>query len=228
VPPENPLISVIIPTYNAARFLPEAVASVRAQGYAPLEIIVVDDGSSDETSRLVQSWGDVRYLYQTNQGPAAARNAGILAARGELFDFLDADDVWTPNHLRSLLGPLLADPDLGFVWGSSQVLRMREAPDGTRQCQVQHESVSSFLMGSALYRPAAFAQAGLFASHLRLGEDTDWFATARHQGVRSRHVDEIVLVYRRHAGSLTSTGDSNIMAVIKRSMERRRGTLAAS
>jgi glycosyltransferase involved in cell wall biosynthesis len=226
--PENPLISVIIPTYNAARYLPEAVASVRAQqSYEPLEIIVVDDGSTDETSRLVQSWGDVRYLYQINQGPAAARNAGIQAARGELIDLLDADDLWTPNHLASLLPPLLADPSLGFVWGSTRVIRLREDAAGTH-CDLLHESVSSFLMGSALYRKVAFAQAGLFAPHLRLGEDTDWLATAQHTGVASRHVDEQVLIYRRRAGSLTSTGESNIMAVIKRAMDRRRGTLAAA
>ena len=228
MPPDHTLVSVVIPAYNAARFLPEAIASVRLQRHQPLEIIVVDDGSTDDTASLVRSWSDVRYIRQENQGPAAARNAGIVAAQGDLLDFLDADDLWTPNHLQVLMKPLLADPDLHFVWGSTRVVAMRDSRDGTRECEVLHESVPSFLMGSALYRQSAFRAAGPFDARLRLGEDTDWFATARHKGLSMMHVDENVLIYRRHADSLTSTKDSNIMAVVKRSMDRRRGKLPPS
>ena len=123
---QNPLISVIIPTFNAGRFLPDAIASIRQQSYEPLEIHLVDDGSTDETKSLAQQWPEVRYLHQPNQGAAAARNTGIRAARGSLLAFLDADDLWTPDHLRILLPHLLSEPSLQFVWGTTRFIRMSE------------------------------------------------------------------------------------------------------
>ena len=96
----NVLLSVIMPVYNGAEFLAEAVASIVAQAYQPLEIIVVDDGSTDETATIVQSLGgEIRYLYQFNQGPAAARNAGLALAQGDLIAFLDVDDLWPADKL---------------------------------------------------------------------------------------------------------------------------------
>ncbi len=135
--PTNPLISVIIPTYNAGHFLSDAIASVRLQAYEPLETIVVDDGSTDDTRSLMAEWPEVRYLHQPNQGASAARNAGIAAATSDLLAFLDVDDLWTPDHLRLLLPHLIADPELQFVWGSSNYVHLAKTPRGfarTRPC----------------------------------------------------------------------------------------------
>ncbi len=95
----KPLVSVIIPTYNRARFLKEALASVLAQTYRPLEIIVVDDGSTDETPKVVSRF-PVRYVRTPHRGVAAARNRGLNKARGALIAFLDSDDLWLPRKIE--------------------------------------------------------------------------------------------------------------------------------
>src|SRR4051812_1301977 len=95
------MVSVIIPTYNSAALLAQAIASVLAQSVLPAEIIVVDDGSTDATEQLVQCHGSrVKYVRQRNQGVSAARNRGVASASGEFIAFLDADDVWHPRKLE--------------------------------------------------------------------------------------------------------------------------------
>jgi GT2 family glycosyltransferase len=109
-------ISVIIPTYNYDRFLREAIDSVLAQTWPALEVIVVDDGSTDDTPRILADYGDrIRVIRQENLGASAARNTGIAAARGEWVAFLDSDDLWRPRKLECDAARIAADPDLGIV-----------------------------------------------------------------------------------------------------------------
>lgn len=221
----KPLISVIIPSWNAADFLPEALESIRAQNYAPLEIIIVDDGSTDCTAELIQGWSDVRYLRQENQGPSAARNTGIDAARGEILAFLDADDLWTPDHIDRLLPSLLADPSPQFSWGTSRVLNRCIEPDGQFRWEVLHDSQPQFLIGSGLYRRTAFEVVGRFDPALRFAEDVDWIATARQLGVAHIQIPELVLIYRKHEGGMTNGRtfrELNVMTALKRSIHRHR------
>src|SRR3982751_2380169 len=105
---ELPLVSVIIPVHNGAKYLRAALESVLAQTYSPFEVIVVDDGSVDDSGVIAQSFNDVRYIHQANQGVAAARNHGIEAARGDFFAFLDQDDLWTPEKLTFEVDHLLS------------------------------------------------------------------------------------------------------------------------
>ena len=114
---QEKLVSVIIPCYNAARFLPQAIESVLAQTCRSFEILIVDDGSTDDTAQLAASYGDrIRYSYQENQGAAAARNLGITRARGDFIAFLDADDIWLPAKLEMQLQLFDRDPSLGAVY----------------------------------------------------------------------------------------------------------------
>jgi glycosyltransferase involved in cell wall biosynthesis len=109
-------ISVIIPTYNYARYLGEAIDSALGQTYPALEVIVVDDGSTDETPAILAGYGDgIRVLRQRNQGVAAARNRGIAAAHGEYLAFLDSDDIWKPRKLELQIARFESDPALGLV-----------------------------------------------------------------------------------------------------------------
>ncbi len=109
-------VSVVIPAYNSARFLQEAIESVRIQSSPVHEIIVVDDGSTDDTEQVVAKHGhDVKYLRQQNAGPSAARNRGIAMASGSLVAFLDADDVWSKNKISEQIEVFRANPDVGLV-----------------------------------------------------------------------------------------------------------------
>src|SRR5690349_18059587 len=111
-----PLISVVIPAYNAAAFLAPTLASVFAQDHRPIEVILVDDGSTDDTLAIARNWSPVlRVCHQDNAGPASARNRGIAMAQGDYLAFIDADDTWLPGRLRHHLAILTDRPDLDMV-----------------------------------------------------------------------------------------------------------------
>ena len=116
IPMHKPRICVIIPTYNSARFLPEAVESALYQTFSPEEVIVVDDGSTDNTEDVLEPFrGRIHYIRQENQGPAVARNRGISEAKGDLIAFLDADDVWVPDKSEKQVDLLMENPRIGLV-----------------------------------------------------------------------------------------------------------------
>jgi len=116
-------VSVVIPAYNAARFIEDSIKSVLSQTYKPLEIIVVDDGSRDETRTVVERYsGDVRYLYQDNAGPSAARNHGVREAKGEWIAFLDSDDCWEPDHLESLIKHAQLHADAALIYCGKKIV----------------------------------------------------------------------------------------------------------
>jgi glycosyltransferase involved in cell wall biosynthesis len=117
----NPLVSVIIPAYNAAGFIAETLESVLAQTYRPMEIIVVDDGSLDGTPAVVERFASqaVRLILQENAGPAAARNRGIAATSGTYIAFLDADDLWMPETVQKLVSYAVSNTDVSLVFGDS-------------------------------------------------------------------------------------------------------------
>jgi GT2 family glycosyltransferase len=109
-------VSVIIPTYNYGRFLREAIDSALAQTHRPIEVIVVDDGSTDDTPQVLAAYGDrIRVIRQNNLGVGAARNTGIATARGEYLAFLDSDDIWKPQAIEHQIARFIDDPDLGLV-----------------------------------------------------------------------------------------------------------------
>lgn len=219
---ENALISVIIPVHNAAEFLTDAIASVRAQAYSPLEIIVVDDGSTDQTAQVVQTLGGgIHYLYQQNQGPAAARNAGVAAAQGELITFLDADDLWPADKLAQQLPALAAAPEAVLVWGHTEIRPYKTITAAIPPIEPNWMP----LLGSILCRKEVFQQVGLFEPTLRYGEDVDWFIRVREQQIAVQKVSAITLFYRLRVGSMTYgkvLAELGLFETIRRSLQRRR------
>src|SRR5579864_8740685 len=119
-PPDGhgaPQVSVVIPAYNAARFLGDAIQSVLNQTYSNFEVVVVNDGSTDDTESVVRSFGDrLFYVKQANKGVSAARNEGIKRARGQYVAFLDSDDVWLPTKLAEQIPFLEQNPEVGLVY----------------------------------------------------------------------------------------------------------------
>lgn len=195
----NPLVSVIIPVYNGEEFLAEAVSSIRAQNYQPLEIILVDDGSTDGTAKVVQELGDdIRYLYQCNAGPAAARNRGFDLAHGEFIAFLDADDVWPADRLQHHLALFGQSPDTTVVIGTTRTVSLNQnIMPGLPVPMIQHH------LGSATCHRAVFSQVGMLNPDLWYGEDREWFQRVLQQGIAIRTTRRIALEYRLRPGSLT-------------------------
>lgn len=225
-----PLISVIIPTFNRAAFLPTALDSVYAQTGVSVQVIVVDDGSTDETSQVMQAWAaKVTYLYQPNRGPAAARNRGLAAARGEWVAFLDSDDQWVTGRLGQQLALAAAYPTAQIIWGMLQVVRLRTAEQpavetvGGPTLQTQ--------LGSALFRRLLFDidNVGRFDEALRTAEDVDWFCRAFERGVEVVAHQDVVALYLWHEHNLVANqaGDQGkaahgLLHALARSLRRRR------
>ncbi len=220
-----PFLSVIIPVYNAERHIAEAIESVLSQQYPSLEILAVDDGSTDSSAKILQSFPEVSYYYQTNGGPAAARNHGLKLAKGEFILFLDADDLFPAGKIRQQLAYFEQNPRLEMVMGKSQFFfedgsskTVFRFPDETYQ-------VVSVLLGSGLYRKSIFGKAGLFDEGLHFSEDFDWFNRVREQEIPFLVTDDITLFYRRHDENMTHEMDMvklKTIEMIKRSLDRRR------
>jgi glycosyltransferase involved in cell wall biosynthesis len=183
-------VSVVIPTYNLARFLPEAVGSVRAQGWADFEIIVVDDGSTDETPELLERLareGGLRWFRQENAGASAARNRGIREARKDWVAFLDADDFWLAGKLAAQFGALEGRPSARFSYTDARLLRPGGSESDVTCGTTERALLPQLLAGNlfatptALVRRDCFDAVGLFEPRLRTGEDWDmWMRLAAH------------------------------------------------
>ncbi|MGD1906786.1 MAG: glycosyltransferase family 2 protein [Leptolyngbyaceae cyanobacterium] len=232
--PTQPTISVIIPVYNGAKFLPEAIANVEAQGRSDLEIIVIDDGSTDDTAAVAQALGDrIRYTHQSNQGPAAARNRGLEIAEGAFIAFLDVDDQWPAEKLDHQLAAFATNPQLEIVNGYVQMMQAVPRTDGGWDFQPRHAPLVSFNLGSALFRKSVFETVGNFDASQIHSEDVDWFMHARELGVAMVVLEEVTLLYRKHGDNLTGDRSENLkgfLHALHKSIRRRQqqgGTTAA-
>jgi hypothetical protein len=220
----QPLITVVVPVYNGAEFLREAIASVLAQNYSALEIIVVDDGSDDEIEAAVAALPvDVRFFRQANGGPAAARNRGIRDASGEYIAFLDVDDLWPEGNLASLVSQI-EETGADVVIGRGQLAQM--AAQGRDYSFVGNpgESFPDYI-GAALYRRDVFPRNGLFDADMRYGEDTDWYNRARENKLDVLRAEQTSLIVRRHAGNMTrgkTMVELAVLRVAKKALDRRR------
>jgi hypothetical protein len=220
-----PMLSVIIPVHNGARFLAEAVGSVLAQDYPRIEIIVVDDGSTDEIEAAVRALPvDVRFIRQHNTGAAGARNRGFREASGEVLAFLDVDDLWPLGALGALIARLAEAPDLDVAHGHAQLFSIEPGSSAHRYFSHPGESFPYYI-GAAVYRREALEKVGLFDESLRFSEDTDWFVRARERGARIEKLDQTTLLVRRHEDNMTrgkSLVEVNALRVFKKALDRRR------
>lgn len=220
----EPTISVIVPVHNGARYLDEALESVRAQNFGKLQIIVVDDGSTDETARVAHSFPNIEYSYQAQSGAASARNRGVDLSRGEIIAFLDADDVWTPDKLRAQI-EVLQKRQADIVLGHVEQFLSPEIDSAQNRARVPHEILPAFIPSAIMLRREDFLRVGFFETGWQIGEFIDWFARATEMGLTHHVLPQIVLRRRIHAtnqGVSKRQFQNDFVRIVKASLDRRR------
>lgn len=222
----NPLVSVIIPVYNGARYLRAALESVFAQTYRSFEVIVVDDGSVDDSGLIAQSFPEVRYIHQTNCGVAAARNHGFEAAQGEFFAFLDQDDLWTPDKLRLQIEYLLSHPEVGFTLTQQKFFLDQGATLPAWFRKELFDSIhTGWVLGTLVVRRTTFEQVGNFVTSYSAANDSDWFFRAKAAAIPMAVVPELLLLKRIHETNDSARAKeilSELLKVVKTSLDRQR------
>jgi len=201
-------VSVVIPTYNYGRFITAAINSVLAQTSRPSEIIVVDDGSTDNTTEIVSNFGDrVKYVRQENAGVCAARNRGVAESKADHIAFIDADDVWQPTFLEKMLERFSKDDTVGLVHCgmrefdhvTGRTLRTHVGEKGSLERLLLWESVN--VTGSVIaVSRKAFDEAGGFDPKMKVGEDWD-FCYRVAQKFTIEFVPEVLVDYRSHGAA---------------------------
>ncbi|MEN6625975.1 MAG: glycosyltransferase [Candidatus Sumerlaeia bacterium] len=229
----QPLVSVVIPAYNSEAMVGRAVKSVLSQDYSPLEVIVVDDGSSDGTAAAAEALGDsrVRVIRQTNAGPAAARNRGIRESNGEFIAFIDADDEWLPEHLRKSIEMFASSPDAGLVYsliddrlenGEREIYGERW--ERNRLFDRVFWPSAKMVTSGVVLRKAALEKVGLFDETLHSREDHDLFIRAG-ECFATRELPEPLTIKYRHGNQISSltkdeAAEADYFNVIERAFAR--------
>jgi glycosyltransferase involved in cell wall biosynthesis len=215
-----PKVSVIIPTYNMADYLPEAIESVLNQTYKDFEIIVIDDGSTDNTKEIVKKYIDpsrdnIRYIYQENKGVSVARNTAIMNARGEFIALLDADDRCYANRLEEEIKAIEKDPGIGLVHADDMAITENGKCIDTQRRNKKYLSgyifknlyirKANISLPTVLVKKECFEKVGLFDENLtRLGcEDREaWLRIAREY--RIEYINKVLAYYRRTGNGMSS------------------------
>lgn len=223
------LVSCIIPVFNGARFLRDAIESVLLQTFAPVEILVADDGSTDDTPAVAASFGSrIVHLRQANAGPSAARNLGLAHAAGSFVAFLDADDLWHPEKLRKQMARFAQRPELDLCFAHVENFWMREGRDAPARTTHSSgaDSVPGYVSGTLLARRRAFDTVGHFDARLLHGSDTEWLLRARTHGVIEEMLSEVLYRRRLHGGNrslrFAARSREAFVDLVKNHLDRRR------
>lgn len=222
--PDSSLVSVIIPVFNQSEFIAQALASVLEQSYAAIEIIVVDDGSSDCLGDSLAPFRErIRYLRQENAGPSSARNLGLEHARGEFVVFLDADDWMLPKKVADHLACFEAEPKLDLVNSGVRVIDDISGESVTLEPWRKSPllDLQAFLLSHAFYLPAfmfrraVLERAGGFDCQLRQAEDVDLLLRVMLAGNKGGWLMQSTINHRLHPHSLTRYTGERVASVTK-------------
>jgi glycosyltransferase involved in cell wall biosynthesis len=217
------LVTVIVAAYNGEKFLSQALESVFRQDYDPFEVVFVDDGSTDGTGEIAQSF-PVRYLHQENQGLPAARNAALRVAQGEFVAFADDDDLLPPSKLSAQARFLSEHPETGCVLGRQEWI----VEDGIEPPELKRDPIFGELGGiqlvSAMFRRAVLDELGGFDPTYRYAEDRDLFVRMRERGVEIEVLPDVVLHKRLHGSNMTMNQPEShpLLRSLKEKLERER------
>jgi glycosyltransferase involved in cell wall biosynthesis len=225
----HPHISCIVPTYNGAAYLSQALDSILAQTLQPFEVIVADDGSTDATLEVAARYRRrVRVVVQPNGGPAAARNRGVREASAQFVAFLDQDDVWHPEKLARQSGRFQMRPELDLSVAHAQrfwTTRLRGQAERFRKHRVS-KPLPAYITGTFLVRRCVFDVVGLFDTSVRFADSMEWFIRATESGVISELLPDVLLRHRMHGHNLSQSeaqgSRDEFLRVLKTSLDRKR------
>jgi len=196
----SPIVSVIIPVWNGEKYLEEAISSVLAQTYKHLEVIIVNDGSTDGTEDIAKTFsGEIKYFIQSNKGAGAARNLGIKKAMGDYLAFLDADDVWMDSKVARQISVFQEKRkvDMVFCWMENFLCpdsggSYKKPESGSRNI------MAAYLPGTAMIKTESFHKAGFFTTDYNVGEFVEWYSRAKEKGLKDFLINEVLLKRRIH------------------------------
>lgn len=217
----RPLVSVIIPSYNREIFLNEAITSVLQDPYRPVQIIVVDDGSTDGTAAMIRKFSsEVEYIFQPNSGAASARNTGLTRAKGMYFAFLDSDDLWVNEKLMRQMNVLEEDDESHAVFGYIEEF-YEPAPNSGQIPRI----LPGYNLGTMLIRAETFHTVGPFRTDLQLADAIEWLSRLLSMNVKTLLLSQVVYRRRIHGGNIgVEKRDQRIEYVraIKSMLDRKR------
>jgi glycosyltransferase involved in cell wall biosynthesis len=224
-----PLVTCIVPCFNGERYLDEAIASILAQTHRPLEVIVVDDGSTDGSAGVAARHGDVvRYHRRENGGPGAACNTGLDLATGDLIAFLEQDDLWLPDKVGRQLAELEANPALGYCVTHIQnfwIPALDAEAQRHRDLPVM-QPVPGYVVQTLMARRSVFDTVGRFDESLRFACASDWFLRASESGAAGRLLPDVLTRRRLHESNFSrlnrAASRDQFLHVVKASLDRRR------
>jgi glycosyltransferase involved in cell wall biosynthesis len=220
-------ITVIIPVHNGANYLAEAIASVQAQTCPAHEIVVVDDGSTDDSAAIAMRFGSpVQVISQAQAGSSAARNCGVENATGSLLAFLDADDLWLPDKLERQTRMLIENHSLEAVLGLVENFISPELDaDVQRQLICSSEPMSGIHIGTLLIHRDAFWRVGLLDTRYQVGDFMDWWARAQEASLVYHVLPHVLMRRRFHLNNMTRIehdAQRAYLPILKAMLERRR------
>ena len=230
--PTGPLVSCIVPVFNGERYLGEALDSIFAQTYQPIEVIVADDGSTDKSRSLAESYGfRLQWVSQATTGPAATRNLGVRAARGDLLAFLDADDLWKPRKLEYQVAKFRECPELEACVSHAQMFWVPELAAEEISCRehLRAQPIPGYASTTLLARRAVFESIGLFREDLWFADSTEWFIRFREAKLSLCLIPEVLVLHRMHTANLTrrrsDASKAEFANVIAAALSRKRSAL---
>jgi glycosyltransferase involved in cell wall biosynthesis len=224
----RPGISVVIPVYNGARYLSECIESVCGQTLPASEIIVVDDGSEDDTPKVAAGWTDrIRYQRVSHGGPGRARNHGVGLAATDVLAFIDSDDVWLPGKLQLQMVALSREDGPAMVFGQVQQFVSSDlTPEEAAGLKFNPAPLSGPMPSTLLIHKSDFDRVGPFDESLSTGEFIEWSSRASDLGIKTLLVPDVVCRRRLHRNNMGRGGGTvhgaGYLRMLKQVLDRRR------
>jgi glycosyltransferase involved in cell wall biosynthesis len=222
----RPLVSVILPVFNGECYVSQAIESVLSQHYVQSELIVVDDGSLDNSASIARSYKEVHVLHQHNQGVAVARNSGITAARGTFIAFIDQDDLWSPNKLNVQVHYLMKNPEVQYVNAWTKVfVEQGHALMSRYTSDFMEHAHKARTLGTFVARKSLFERVGIFQPKFRIACDVEWFVRLKGYSVPSYIIPEVLLYKRIHNSNLSSdirTNRKEVFTILRDAIAQQR------